>query len=106
MKRSFTRRRAGALFAATVVAWATAAVPQPATAAVTGPPPQASSFDHALYWNDVLLSAFRSVGKEKASPGRLARAAAMMNIAMHDANWPAAPRTYLPRITQARRSPL
>lgn len=100
MKRSFTRRRAGALFAATVVAWATAAVPQPATAAVTGPPPQASSFDHALYWNDVLLSAFRSVGKEKASPGRLARAAAMMNIAMHDANWPAAPRTYLPRITQ------
>ncbi|MGV9776296.1 vanadium-dependent haloperoxidase [Streptosporangium sp. NPDC003464] len=38
--------------------------------------------------------------KEKASPGRLARAAAMMNIAMHDANWPAAPRTYLPRITQ------
>ncbi|MET8333564.1 hypothetical protein ABZV14_06330 [Streptosporangium canum] len=23
-----------------------------------------------------------------------------MNIAMHDANWPAAPRTYLPRVTQ------
>lgn len=100
MKGSFTRRRAGALPAATVVAWATAAVPQPATAAVTGPPPQAPSFDHVLHWNNFLLKAFRSAEKEKASPGRPARAAAMMNIAMHDANWPAAPRAYLPRITQ------
>ncbi|WP_433243027.1 vanadium-dependent haloperoxidase [Streptosporangium sp. CA-135522] len=101
MKRSFTRRRAAGLALATFVAVCmTAGVPRTATAAVTGPPPQASSFDHALHWNTALLKAFRSVQREKASPGRLARAAAMMNIAMHDANWPAAPRTYLPRITQ------
>ncbi|MFF5208969.1 vanadium-dependent haloperoxidase [Streptosporangium sp. NPDC000396] len=101
MKRSFTRGRVAGLVTATLVAaCVTTAVPRAATAAVTGPPPQASSFDHALHWNDVLLKIYRSRRGADASPGTLARAAAMMNIAVHDANWPAAPRTYLPRITQ------
>ncbi|ACZ90338.1 hypothetical protein Sros_7665 [Streptosporangium roseum DSM 43021] len=44
------------------------------------------------------MKAFRSVERE-GIPGRPARAMAMMNIAMRDVNWPAAPRT-CPRITQ------
>ncbi|GIH74251.1 vanadium-dependent haloperoxidase [Planobispora longispora] len=92
--------RLGGMTAAVVTACATVLVSQAPAAAVTGPPPQASSFDHALYWNGVLLDAFRQAQGVDAEPQKLARAAAMMNIAMHDANWPAAPRTYLPRITQ------
>src|SRR5437762_7206367 len=38
--------------------------------------------DRVLYWNDVLLEAFRRVG---GAPGPLARAAAMMHVAMYDA---------------------
>ncbi|MFF8380718.1 vanadium-dependent haloperoxidase [Streptomyces sp. NPDC015661] len=38
--------------------------------------------DRALYWNDVLLDAYVAVG---GSPGPLARAGAMMHLAMYDA---------------------
>jgi hypothetical protein len=38
--------------------------------------------DRVLYWNDVLLEAFRQVG---GAPGPLARAGAMMHVAMYDA---------------------
>jgi hypothetical protein len=38
--------------------------------------------DRVLYWNDVLLEAFRRVG---GAPGPLARAGAMMHVAMYDA---------------------
>nr|BFE88772.1 hypothetical protein GCM10020093_113730 [Planobispora longispora] len=51
--------RLGGMTAAVVTACATVLVSQAPAAAVTGPPPQASSFDHALYWNGVLLDAFR-----------------------------------------------
>jgi hypothetical protein len=38
--------------------------------------------DRVLYWNDVLLEAFRQVG---GAPGPLSRAGAMMHLAMYDA---------------------
>lgn len=92
---------------ALVTAGTLVASPQ-AHAAVTGPPPQASSFDHVLYWNSVFIDTIRTLPRDgvdpqyshDGDPTRLARAAAMLHIALHDANWPAAPVTYLPKITQ------
>jgi hypothetical protein len=96
-----SRFRLSAVATATAaIMFSTATVATPARAASPGPPPQASSFDHVLYWNGVLLDAFRRVRKQDAAPTLLARAGAMLHIAMHDANWPAAPVTYLPKIKQ------
>ncbi|TQS28934.1 vanadium-dependent haloperoxidase [Microbispora sp. KK1-11] len=94
--------------AAVVTAGTLVALPQAAHAAVTGPPPQASAFDHVLYWNSVFLDTIRTLPRDgvdpqyshDGDPTRLARAGAMLHIALHDANWPAAPVTYLPKITQ------
>ncbi|MEW9534352.1 phosphatase PAP2 family protein [Microbispora sp. NPDC049125] len=107
-KLSGWKRRCAAAVTALVAAGALAAAPGTAHAAVTGPPPQASSFDHVLYWNSVFLDTIRTLPRagvaaqylNDADPTRLARAGAMLHIAMHDANWPAAPVTYLPKITQ------
>ncbi|MCM0675873.1 phosphatase PAP2 family protein [Micromonospora phytophila] len=51
-----------------------AAAPTPATAAP-------ASFDHILYWNDVLLKAYRQTG---GPPTVLSRAGAMLHIALFD----------------------
>ncbi|MFG3406971.1 vanadium-dependent haloperoxidase [Streptomyces sp. NPDC048142] len=40
--------------------------------------------DHVLYWNQVLVESFQELPDSKASPGALARAAAMMNGAIYD----------------------
>src|SRR5438045_1853696 len=77
MVLSFSLRRFGA-FAATGMAVAGALVglapAAPASAAITT--------DHVVYWNNVLLQTFRDVG---GPPGPLARAGAMMHLAMYDA---------------------
>ena len=56
-----------------------------AAVAVTGGPAFAIAVppcdDHAAYWNDVLLAAYRSVG---GPPTVLSRAGAMMHLAMYD----------------------
>ncbi|WP_157246949.1 hypothetical protein [Nonomuraea typhae] len=93
-------RAAAVATATTMIVLSTAVMAPPARATASGPPPQASSFDHALYWNGVLLDAFRRVRNKDAAPTLLARAGAMLHIAVHDANWPAAPVTYLPKIQQ------
>ncbi|GAA0375430.1 hypothetical protein GCM10009530_27440 [Microbispora corallina] len=99
------RRRWAAVATALVATGALLTVPFRAHAAVTGPPPQASSFDHVLYWNSVFLDTIRTLPRlgqdpHAGDPTLLARAGAMLHIAIHDANWPAAPVTYLPKITQ------
>ncbi|SDL02889.1 vanadium-dependent haloperoxidase [Streptomyces indicus] len=53
--------------------------PQSAAAAL---PPQTIA-DPVIYWNDVLLELIRR--EDQATPGRMARAAAMLNAAMYDA---------------------
>ncbi|MCL7426042.1 vanadium-dependent haloperoxidase [Streptomyces sp. YS415] len=83
------RRRRGArglrtrLMASVIVLAATGTVlgasPQPAVAAL---PPQTIA-DPVIYWNDVLLELIRR--EDRSSPGRMARAAAMLNAAMYDA---------------------
>lgn len=45
-------------------------------------PSNPGEFDHVLYWNDVLLDAFREVG---GPPTTLSRAGAMMHAAIYDA---------------------
>jgi hypothetical protein len=75
------RHRLAALGSALAVVTASAAVaPQPAAAAAPhfdGDPTQ--------YWNAVLVDVFRNLNGPDAAPGRLARAAAMMNAALFDA---------------------
>ncbi|MFB7178371.1 vanadium-dependent haloperoxidase [Streptomyces sp. NPDC056257] len=77
--RTAVRRRA---LAAAVVLAATgsvlAASPQPAQAAI----PAQSIADPVHYWNDVLQNVFKRVG---GGPVPMARAAAMMNAAIYDA---------------------
>ncbi|MEV6813498.1 hypothetical protein AB0M52_15390, partial [Micromonospora sp. NPDC051296] len=69
------RRALGGLLIATMSAvGAVFVAPQPAAAT----PPA----DHVLFWNDVLLRAYREVG---GAPGPLARAGAMMHVAIYDA---------------------
>jgi hypothetical protein len=46
---------------------------------------QKAAFDPVLFWNDVLVDAFRSPAPEDRSPTRLSRAGAMMHAAIHDA---------------------
>lgn len=52
----------------------------PGTAAAV---PQES--DHVLYWNKVLVEGFQDSRDSRATPGALARAGAMMNVAIYDA---------------------
>jgi hypothetical protein len=75
--RSANPRRWGALAAATVLLTGGIQLVPPSTAARAAAPA-----DHVVYWNDVLLQTFREVG---GPPGPLARAGAMMHIAMYDA---------------------
>ncbi|MGW6563908.1 vanadium-dependent haloperoxidase [Streptomyces sp. NPDC054975] len=79
--RRRTSRRFSALATAAVLATAgtlLTAAPQPAQAAL---PPQTIK-DPVHYWNDVLLQVVR---REGGGPGPMARAAAMMNAAIYDA---------------------
>jgi membrane-associated phospholipid phosphatase len=58
-----------------------------ATAAGVGVRPAAAlprDFDHVQYWNDVLLRAFRKTTTGGGAPTVLSRAAAMLNLALHD----------------------
>ncbi|WP_233875473.1 vanadium-dependent haloperoxidase [Streptomyces sp. ST2-7A] len=41
--------------------------------------------DHVLYWNKVLVDSFQELEDSEATPGAVARAGAMMNIAVYDA---------------------
>ncbi|MEU7821440.1 vanadium-dependent haloperoxidase [Catellatospora sp. NPDC049133] len=74
MKRLRSR---GLLAALTLVVGAVGAVVIPAQAAHADAPA-----DHTVYWNQVLLRTYRTVG---GAPGPLARAGAMMHAAMWDA---------------------
>ncbi|MBQ1072608.1 vanadium-dependent haloperoxidase [Micromonospora sp. C31] len=74
MNRRGLLRVATALIAAAGVGASIAGVPQPAAAAPQG-------FDHVVYWNDVLLNAFRASSEP---PTVLSRAGAMMHLAMYD----------------------
>ncbi|MGR6918676.1 vanadium-dependent haloperoxidase [[Actinomadura] parvosata] len=56
------------------------AAPQPAAAAAPN-----YDGDPTQYWNQVLVDVFRQLNGPDAAPGRLARAAAMMNAAIFDA---------------------
>ncbi|MFC8869350.1 vanadium-dependent haloperoxidase [Streptomyces sp. NPDC057148] len=46
---------------------------------------QAEQSDHVVYWNKVLVESFQSLKEAHATPGSLARAGAMMNVAVYDA---------------------
>ncbi|WP_433299900.1 vanadium-dependent haloperoxidase [Actinoplanes sp. CA-030573] len=68
---------------------AAAAVSISAVGTVIAPPPALaipvpSCDDHAIYWNQVLLTAYASATGGNASPTRLSRAGAMMHLAMYD----------------------
>lgn len=73
--RTSSRRWSAAALTAVTLGATVAAVPStPAFAAAPA--------DHVLYWNDVLLRAYRQVG---GAPGPLARAGAMTHGAIYDA---------------------
>jgi len=70
-------RRAGVLaVAALTVAGTLQAIAPPTAALAAGPA------DHVVFWNNVLLQTYREVG---GAPGPLARAGAVMHVAMYDA---------------------
>ncbi|MEU4690777.1 carbohydrate binding domain-containing protein [Actinoplanes sp. NPDC023714] len=46
---------------------------------------QVTAFDPVLYWNGVLVDAFRSPAEADRNPTRLSRAGAMLQVAVHDA---------------------
>jgi hypothetical protein len=64
--------------AASAFGGTTAAIPTHASATTT----TTTTTDPILYWNDVLLDAYRQAG---GAPGPLARAGAMMHVAIYDA---------------------
>ncbi|MFE9691697.1 vanadium-dependent haloperoxidase [Micromonospora sp. NPDC005806] len=73
--RTFGLRRIAVAALATVgLATSMAATPEPARAVSAG-------FDHTIYWNNVLLKAYRQAG---GPPTTLSRAGAMMHLAMYD----------------------
>lgn len=75
MKTSSSIRKWGvAAVTALAVTVPVAATPTPAAAGPT-------SFDHILFWNDVLLKAYRQTG---GPPTVLSRAGAMLHIALYD----------------------
>lgn len=70
-------RRFGVLAATAVTLAGTLQAVAPPGAALAAAPS-----DHVVFWNDVLLQAYRDAG---GAPGPLARAGAMMHVAMYDA---------------------
>ncbi|QLQ38929.1 vanadium-dependent haloperoxidase [Micromonospora robiginosa] len=75
MRRTPLRRLAAIALTAVTAIGGLVAVQSPAAAVSPG-------FDHTIYWNDVLLKTYRAVG---GPPTVLARAGAMMHLAMWDA---------------------
>ena len=75
-RRKFRSLLAGLAAAVSISGAAVAFTPSPALAIAVPP-----CDDHAVYWNDVLLAAYRSVG---GAPTVLSRAGAMMHLAMYD----------------------
>ncbi|MFI6267821.1 vanadium-dependent haloperoxidase [Micromonospora zamorensis] len=74
MNRRGLGRATTAFFAAIAVGATIATVPTPATAVPRG-------FDHVVYWNKVLLDAYRATD---LPPTVLSRAGAMMHLALYD----------------------
>lgn len=77
MRRISIRTVVAAVAAAVSVSGAAVAVAPSPALAIAVPPCD----DHAVYWNDVLLTAYRRVG---GPPTVLSRAGAMMHLAMYD----------------------
>ncbi|MFI2709067.1 phosphatase PAP2 family protein [Micromonospora sp. NPDC018662] len=75
MQRTPLRRLAALALTAVTAVGGLVAVQSPAAAVPQG-------FDHTIYWNKVLLKTYRAVG---GPPTVLARAGAMMHLAMYDA---------------------
>lgn len=75
MRRTPLRRLAALALTAVTTIGGLVAVQSPAAAVPAG-------FDHTIYWNNVLLKTYRAVG---GPPTVLARAGAMMHLAMYDA---------------------
>ena len=75
-RRKFRSILAGLAAAVSISGAAVAFTPSPALAIAVPP-----CDDHAVYWNDVLLAAYRSVG---GAPTVLSRAGAMVHLAMYD----------------------
>ncbi|MDO3683497.1 vanadium-dependent haloperoxidase [Micromonospora sp. C28ISP2-4] len=75
MRRTPLRRLAALALSAVTLVGGLVAVQAPAAAVPAG-------FDHTIYWNNVLLKTYRAVG---GPPTVLARAGAMMHLAMYDA---------------------
>jgi hypothetical protein len=70
---------AAAAAAISISAAGVAIAPTPALAI-----PVPNCDDHAIYWNQVLLTAYASATGDAASPTRLSRAGAMVHLAMYD----------------------
>jgi hypothetical protein len=76
LKRTPLRRLAALLLTLVTFGGALVATGSPAAAVPAG-------FDHTVYWNNVLIKTYRSVG---GPPTVLSRAGAMMHLAMYDAH--------------------
>ena len=81
MKKRFSVRAVAAAAVAAVAMSGVAVVVSPAPAFAIAVPP---CDDHTFYWNDVLLAAFKQQTGANATPTALARAGAMMHLAMYD----------------------
>ncbi len=57
----------------------------PGSAAADAQAANTAQTDHVLYWNKVLVDSFQGLKGAEATPGSLARAGAMMNVAVYDA---------------------
>ncbi|MET8156631.1 vanadium-dependent haloperoxidase [Sphaerisporangium sp. NPDC005289] len=83
------RRGVGQRLRRAVVTVATALAVTASTATVAAPPAAAAppnySEDPTQYWNGVLIDVFRNLKGRDATPGKLARAAAMVNASIFDA---------------------